>query len=375
MKICITRSERYAYSETFIRDQLSGLSKVAEVYPIHTSRLPEREENGKTLSPWPFWILHKIVKGITGQRNNYFSNYGLKKYFLKKKIDVVLANYGISAAHLMPVCWKINVPLIAIFHGHDATDKKILQAYKKRYQKLFQQSSAIVAVSNDMGQKLIKLGAKAEKINVIPCGVDLKKFIPLPGNKEKLFLAVGRFVDKKGPLFTIHAFHEVWKKHPEAKLIMVGAHRGLYQECSRLVNSFDMQDSVSFPGILPHEEVGKLMTCALAFVQHSVTAPNGDMEGTPVSILEAAATGLPVISTLHGGIKEAVIHDQTGYLTAEGDTKSMAEYMVNLLEDPARAQKMSQAARDHISHAYDQEKQLDKLYTLIASAHQTKKTG
>lgn len=375
MKICITRSERYAYSETFIRDQLSGLSKVAEVYSIHSSRLPEREENGKTLSPWPFWIMHKVVKSLTGQRDNYFSNYGLRNYFLEKKIDVVLANYGISAAHLMPVCKEINVPLITIFHGHDATDKKILSSYEKRYKQLFLHNAAIVAVSNDMRDKLITLGADPAKVNVIPCGVDLKKFSPKEQNNEALFLAVGRFVKKKAPLFTLRAFHEAWKKHPEAKLMMVGAHQGLYQECVQLVNSLDMQDAVLFPGILPHEEIQKLMSRAFAFVQHSVTAPNGDMEGTPVSVLEAAASGLPVISTLHGGIKDAVRHNQTGYLTAEGDTNAMAEYMIRLLEDKTLALEMGNAARNHIAIHYNQEKQLDKLYALVTLAHQTKKSG
>jgi glycosyltransferase involved in cell wall biosynthesis len=374
VKLCITRSERHAYSETFIRDQAAGLSKVAEVYTIHTSRLPEREESGRPLSPWYFRILHKVVKGITGQRNNYFSHYGLKKYFLENKIEVVLANYGISGAHLLPVCREIDLPLIVIFHGHDATDKKLVRTYAKRYQQLFTHSAGIVAVSSDMRDKLFALGAEAARVSVIPCGVDLKKFSPAQGNKEPLFLAVGRFVNKKGPLYTIRAFHEVWKKHPEARLIMVGAHRGLYQACVQLVNSLDMQDAVSFPGIMPHEEVRKLMDRAFAFVQHSVTAPNGDMEGTPVSILEAAASGLPVVSTVHGGIKDAVIHEQTGYLTAEGDTEAMAEYMIRLLEDPARTQAMRTAARNHIALNYDQEKQVNMLYKLVAFAHQTKKS-
>lgn len=374
MRLCITRSERHAYSETFIRDQLAGLSRVADLYPIHSSRLPEREENGKTLAPWPFWILHKIIKGTTGQRNNFFSKYGLTKFFREKEIDVVLANYGISAVHLLPACRALNLPLVAIFHGHDATDKRLVHVYAKRYKELFAYSSGIVAVSSDMREKLIALGADSEKVSVIPCGVDLKKFSPSQGNKERLFLAVGRFVDKKGPLFTIRAFHEVWKKHPEANLIMVGAHRGLYQQCVQLVNSLDMQDAVSFPGILPHEEVQKLMTRAFAFVQHSVTAPTGDMEGTPVSILEAAASGLPVVSTLHGGIKDCVVHERTGFLTTEGDTTAMAGYMIRLLENPALAQEMSKAARNHITLHYDQEKQLKKLYTLIDAAHQTKKS-
>lgn len=373
MKLCITRSERNAYSETFIRDQIEGLSKITEVHSIYSGRLPEREENGKTLSPWLFWLLHNIIKGITSRRNNYFGNFGLKKFFLKNKIDTVLINYGISAAHIMPVCRKINLPIVVIFHGHDATDKKLIRTYTKKYKQLFNYSSGIVAVSNDMRDKLIVLGADSLKVSVIPCGVNLEKFVPSHENKKPIFLAVGRFVDKKGPLFTIRAFHEVWKKYPESKLIMVGAYKGLYKSCVQLVNALDMADAVSFPGSIKHDEVQKLMAGAFAFVQHSMTAPNGDMEGTPVSILEAAATGLPVISTLHGGIKDAVIHARTGYLTAEGNTQAMAGFMIHLLENPAHAREMGKAARNHITLHYDQKKQLKKLYDFITVEYQSKK--
>jgi hypothetical protein len=77
VRICITRSERHSYSETFIRDQISGLSKRAEVFTIHSGRLPERKEDGSLLSNGLFWILHNVVKGVTGKRNNYFGNYGI----------------------------------------------------------------------------------------------------------------------------------------------------------------------------------------------------------------------------------------------------------------------------------------------------------
>ena len=314
MRICITRSERQSYSETFIRDQITGLSTWAEVYTIHTSRLPERREDGSLLSPWPFWVLHKIIKTITGKRNNYFGDYGLKKYFHDNKIQVVLANYGIAAAHLTPICADLKIPLMVIFHGHDATDKKLVKAYANRYKKLFEYASSIIVVSKDMAKKIIVLGADPKKVNVIPCGVDLKKFnVSSNLKKEKLFLAVGRFVNKKGPLFTIRAFHEVWKRHPNAKLMMVGAHAGLFRESQKLVNALDMREAVLFPGILTQQEISELMNKAYAFVQHSVVAPNGDMEGTPVSILEASASELPVISTFHGGIKDAVIHCETGF--------------------------------------------------------------
>ena len=373
MRICITRSVRHSYSETFIKDQITGFAKWADVYTIHSGRLPERKEDGALLSSTLFWVLHKIVKVVTGERNNYFGNYGLKKYLRDNKIDVVLANYGLSAAHLVPVCRDLDIPLLAIFHGHDATDKKLLMQYVKKYNELFAYAAFIITVSQDLRNGIVKLGADPAKVKVIPCGVDVSKFKPSGAEKEDLFLAVGRFVKKKGPLYTIQAFHRVWKKHPTAKLVMVGGKSGLFSKCRKLVNSLGMQQSVVFSGVLGQHEISELMGKALAFVQHSVTAPNGDTEGTPVSILEASASGLPVISTLHGGIKDAVVHGKTGFLVGEGDVEGMARYMISVLEDVPLSVSMGREGRQHITAYYNQSKQIEKLNELAAEAVEEEK--
>ena len=367
MKICITRSERYAYSETFINDQIAGLSKLADVFTIHSGRYPERSEDNKLLSPLPYWILHKMLKSVIG-RDNYFSNYGMRSYLSRNKIDVVLANYGLSASHFVDVCRDLSIPLLPIFHGHDATDNRILNKYGEKYKTLFEYASSIIVVSEDLRQQLTRLGAAEQKLVVVPCGVDITKFKPRNNEKGQMFLAVGRFVSKKGPLHTIKAFHEAWKKFPEARLTMVGAHKGLYQDCADLVNSLSMNSAVVFPGIMNHDQVSELMSKSTAFVQHSMTAPNGDTEGTPVSIVEASASGLPVISTFHGGIKQAVIHEETGFLVEEGDVDSMANYMKQILSDQQRAKTMGEAGRQHIQANYNQELQIRKLYDLAKVA-------
>src|SRR4051812_45975949 len=79
MRICITRTHRNPYSVTFIRNQIEQLSTLADVVTLHTGRLPEKMENGSFLSPFPFWILHKVLKVLTGSPNNYFGHYGIKK--------------------------------------------------------------------------------------------------------------------------------------------------------------------------------------------------------------------------------------------------------------------------------------------------------
>lgn len=368
MRICITRSSRNAYSETFIRDQIAGFSKLAEVYTIHSGRLPEKKEDGKLLNSRVFWILHKMLKGILG-RNNFFGNYGVKKYLKKNKIDIVLANYGMPGAHMAPICKAMNIPLLVIFHGHDATDKKLLHEYRNKYKEMFAYASYIIAVSEEMKKKLIAVGANTDKIKLIPYGVDISKFKPGNSNEtKKNFLAVGRFTEKKGPLYTIRAFYNTLKKFPEANLIMVGGKSGLYEACENLVKELNISNSVLFTGILNSDEIANLMSTSLAFVQHSITSSNGDMEGTPLGILEASASGLPVVSTLHGGIKEAVIHGTTGFLVEEKDENAMAEFMIQLMENPEKAKEMGINGRNHIIENHFQEKQIKKIYELAKKA-------
>ncbi len=99
---------------------------------------------------------------------------------------------------------------------------------------------------------------------------------------------------------------------------------------------------------------------------HSVTPETGEKEGTPLSILEAGAAGLPVVSTFHAGIPEAVIHNQTGFLTEEYDIAKMAEYMIELAKKPDLAQQMGEVGRDHIKNTYNLNRQIQKLADVIS---------
>jgi glycosyltransferase involved in cell wall biosynthesis len=368
MRICIARSKKSAYSETFIREQISGLSQLADVFNVHSGRLPERKENGKLLTPFFFWTFHKVVKTLTGNRNNFFIHYGFKKFLLENKIDVVLANYGLTGSHLAPICQRVHVPLVVIFHGFDATQHWVLKKYAERYRKMFQYASAIIAVSSDMKNKLVTIGAPESKIKVIPYGIDTEQFSPsAEKTKYPVFIAVGRFTAKKSPLTTIRAFHRVWLKHQEARLVMIGGRNELYRACVDLSRRLNLQGAIHFAGILTPQEIAEWLKKSHVFIQHSVTAANGDMEGTPVGILEACASGLPVVSTLHGGIKDAVIHGQSGFLVPENDEEGMAHYMNYLIERPLTAHEMGKVAREHIRMNYDKESQIAKLYNLLAS--------
>src|SRR5438132_3366189 len=114
------------------------------------------------------------------------------------------------------------------------------------------------------------------------------------------------------------------------------------------------------------------MRRARCFVQHSIVAPSGDSEGTPVSILEAGATGLPVVSTRHAGIPDVVIEGETGFLVDEGDVHGMAEYMLRMIKEPELAGRMGAVAQKHIQENFSRARSLNRLWSIIESCIEAK---
>lgn len=293
----------------------------------------------------------------------------MKKFLLSNQVELVLANYGLSAVHMVPVCRDLNIPLIPHFHGYDATQHSVLKKYGAGYRLLFDYAPAIIAVSNVMKNQLVKIGAPEEKVKIIPYGIQLNQFNPDPSQKAAypLLLAVGRFTEKKAPQVTIRAFHEVVKVFPDAKLVMIGGREEAFEQCQQLVRALSIESSVEFTGILPPDKIADYMKRAHLFVQHSVTASNGDMEGTPNSILEAAASGLPIVSTRHGGIMDAVVEGETGILVDEWDENGMVEGILQLLQNPDQMRVMGQKARLHMERHYSIEQQIQSLFDLMKS--------
>jgi glycosyltransferase involved in cell wall biosynthesis len=210
------------------------------------------------------------------------------------------------------------------------------------------------------------LGADPAKIVYNPYGPRDCFFENQPDYRST-FLAVGRFTDIKAPYATLLAFKQVLDKCPQTKLIMVGA-GDLLECCKGLAKIWGIESNITFTGAMRHEELLSLFATACCLVQHSVTPSYGDAEGTPVAILEAGAAGLPVVSTRHAGIADAVIHGQTGFLVAEGDVAGMAEHMCTLLENKALCRKLGENARAHIRANYNIKQHIACLQNLIDAA-------
>jgi colanic acid/amylovoran biosynthesis glycosyltransferase len=280
----------------------------------------------------------------------------------------VLAEYGPTGVLAMDACRRAGIPLVVHFHGYDASERAVLAAHSETYPIMFREAAAIIAVSRAMQRKLVSLGALPEKVHYNPCGIDCEVFEASdPAAAPPVFLAVGRFVEKKGPQLTLKAFAEVYEAYPSARLRMIGD-GPLLEECRALVLKLRINEAVTFTGAQPHTVVRREMQSARCFVQHSLEAPNGDCEGTPVGILEACASALPVVSTRHAGIPDVIVEGETGLLVDERDTKGMAEQMLSLARDAELARRLGLAARQHVAAHFSQAQSLDRLWTIISSA-------
>lgn len=370
--ICIISNKSPVYSETFIRAHIERLP--ANVIFLYGKNFPEYDERDRALIPNNLQnrLIRKIAPRISNPPPYFLETRAFKKLLKQNQVRAVLAEYGHIGVTVRQVCHELGIPLIVHFHGYDAYSKHILDNQGKQYPLLFQQAAAIVAVSRDMQQQLIKLGAPEEKVYYNPYGVDINLFkATQPEKNPPLFLAVGRFVDKKAPFLTLLAFKLVAEKIPEAKLKMIGDGQ-LLETCKRLVTSLSLSEQVEFLGACSHEAVAEAMQTARAFVQHSVRTSYGDSEGTPNGVLEAGASGLPVIATRHAGIKDVVIENETGLLVEEGDIVGMSQQMLNLAEDLEFSGQLGKNARARICNYFSMEIHLEKLWLIIEKITMTK---
>lgn len=354
-----------AYSETFIQNHKKNFEGNVKFY--YGGHFPTYLEGSGHL-----WISSKerlaaYIKANVFQIKNIPSpEYkALEKSFKREKINIVYAEYGPTGYAIMDICKKMGLPLIVHFHGYDASMTRVLEEYRDAYKEMFKYASVIIAVSKIMEQDLIKIGCPAEKLKYITYGPEDNFFSVTPSYKTEAFLSIGRFVDKKAPYLTILAFKKVLEKFPKAKLYMAGD-GVLLNTCINLSKYLKIEENIIFIGQAKHHELISYYEKVRAFVQHSVTAIDGDMEGTPVAIIEASAAALPVISTKHAGIPDVIIDGETGLLVDEHDVDGMAQNMIYILENELKAKEMGEKGRMNIYENFSMKIHIDNLNSIIS---------
>jgi glycosyltransferase involved in cell wall biosynthesis len=278
-------------------------------------------------------------------------------------VEVVLAEYGWVGSQLFGAARAAGARLYVHFHGNDATDLPRHWYWRRRYRQMFASAAGIIAPSRFIAERLRALGCPEDKLHVSPNGVDPEQFRPTSRQGGRV-VAVGRLVEKKAPHLTLQAFARARDRVPDAHLDMIGD-GDLRSRCKQLVRDLALTNAVTMHGVQSPHEIANSLAKASLFVQHSVTAANGDTEGLPLTILEAMAAGLPVVSTRHSGIPEAVVDGETGILVDEHDVDGMATALADLLSDEARAAAMGWAGRERVLAHFTHEHVRQRLLTVM----------
>ncbi len=367
-KVIIYRDQLLPYSETFIPAQVENFSSYVGFY-VGNSRLP----SSVSMIPQDrSIILSDLLEFPEAWKTAYKLAGIVHPRWLKRLQDLsphlIHAHFGLDGVLALPLAKKLKIPLIVTFHGYFATldlepsptfaldfikrrGQFFRELYVRKRHRLFREAHCFIAVSDFIRSKLIEKGCPPDKIIVHHIGVDVDQFTPdLNIQREPIVLFVGRLVEKKGCEYLIRAIAQVQTVMPNVELVVIGdgplrsTLEGLAKSSLR---------HYRFLGVQSPEIIRQWMNRACLLGATSVTTTQGDSEGLPIVILEALAMSLPVVSSVHAGISEAIKQGATGFLADERDWEAVAKFILTLLQDAKLRERFALSGRKHVEQKFN----------------------
>jgi len=302
----------------------------------------------------------------------YRGEYGLLANILERRdCDVLHVYFGHTGVHLLPFLKRWPKPSVVSFHGMDVQTRANDPSYEVRLRELLQTTTLVLARSRSLQERLLELGCDEKRLRLNRTGIPLDQFPRIertpPAEGGWHLVQACRLIEKKGLDDAMHAFADFAKRHPAAKFTIAGE-GPLLGELEKLRDELGLAGKVQFAGFLKGRALCDLYHQAHLFVHPSRITADGNQEGIPNAMLEAMATGLPVVATLHGGIPEAVRDGVTGLLTPERDRDGLVKSLFALTDDAAKWQAFSRAASQDILENFEARAQIAKLEAVYDEA-------
>ncbi|BAY11096.1 glycosyltransferase [Calothrix sp. NIES-2098] len=401
MKIAVVVGYFPVLSETFIVNQIIGAidrGHRVDIYayqPANTTKVHPNIKNYQLLNrtvyqphiPLNYFLrLLKAIKLlITNFRKNplvllrslNFFKYGrwaasLRLFYSviplleSNSYDIIHCQFGTFAREA--IIWRdigaIKGKLITSFRGYDIT--WFVHEYGEHiYDELFKKGDFFLANCQYFQKKAIQIGCDRQKIVVHASGIDCSqfkfKFRLAPGENDKIYLATTcRLIEKKGIEYSIRAVAEVIKIYPNIEYNIIGDGH-LKTELQQLIKHLNVGDKINLLGWRNQTEIIEILDKSHIFIAPNVTTHDGNIDAPINTLKEAMAMGLPVISTLHGGIPELVEDRISGFIVPERDVAAMAEKIIYLIKHPEIWTKMGKAGRAYVEANYNINKLNDEL--------------
>ena len=234
--------------------------------------------------------------------------------------------------------------------------------------KLVDSSRAIVTETDYAARFLCEqFPRRSDRVHRIYNGLDLTEFGRADfSSTPPLIIAVGRLIPKKGFSDLIRACALLAERGKSFRCEIIGE-GPLGEELRRQIDDMHLQNNVELTGAKPQTQLRGRLAAANVFVLPSVMDPDGGMDNLPTVIMEAMATGLPVVSTNIGGIPEMIIDNETGFLVEPGDTAAMADAIEIVINDSSSAARLGHSGYERARTLFSIEKNVRELCALLSA--------
>jgi phosphatidylinositol alpha-1,6-mannosyltransferase len=326
------------------------------IFPIHVIQ-------GNRWKQFRTWYCARAVKRLV--RNDF-------------KPSVIIATTWNVARGLVSFCRQNKIFLVVVTHGLEVTRK--MSSFKRNWLiRTFTRCDCIFAVSRFTRDRLIdRFPVSPEKVMVFPNGVDADRFHPLVQFSDfeseldlgasKIILTLARVVERKGHDQVIRALPKVLKRIPKLVYVIAGPwDEAYYLRLKSLITELGLESVVRFTGYLDPDSIPKAYAlCDVYTMPCRELKEKGDTEGFGITFLEANACGKPVIGGRSGGVIDAIVDGETGYLVDPTDPDEIADKLIRILSDPSLASRLGRQGRIRVEQGYTWDCISEKMMACIS---------
>ncbi len=374
-----------SYCTTFLKPEMRHIYRQVTAFQRHHTFILTRER--KCPVEFPFDDLELIPRATKNFLKRFFLKYVrrlpavyyrgelqvLIKLLQRRPADLMHIYFGHTGVHLLPFIQEWDRPCVVSFHGMDIQPRPEQEGYDGQMQQLLKTVPLVLARSQSLMDRLADLGCPREKLRLNRTGIPLDQYPatirPAPVDGAWIFVQACRLIAKKGLATALRAFARFHQAQPRARFLIAGD-GPMREEVLALAAELGIADSVQLQGFLGQDQLAALYARAHLFLHPSELTADLNQEGVPNSMLEAMATGLPVLATLHGGIPEAVAHGETGLLVPERDHDALFAAMQEATASPERYATMQAAAAAAVRAEFEHSAAVARLEDIYDEARQ-----
>lgn len=288
----------------------------------------------------------------------------LRKALEAAAVDLMHIYFGHTAVHLLPFIKAWEKPCLVSFHGADVMLRPHQPEYALNMHELLQTVPLVLVRSRSLWRRVEALGCPDSKLRLNRTGIPLEHYAfvdrPPPVDGRWHCVQASRLIPKKGLLTSLAAFAEFRRRYPNARFSIAGE-GPLQPELESRIGELGLGEAVKLVGFLNQDQLRELFAGAHLFLHPSEITPDQNQEGVPNSMLEAMATGLPVVATVHGGIPEAVRDGEDGYLVRERSPQSVCDAINRVVELPTEWRRLGEAASMRVRDEFESSTQIARL--------------